>query len=52
MSEYKIKYLKILREQYNKGNMCRRDYRREVRQVRGQKSIFDFVRNLFLKLSY
>ncbi len=52
MSEYKIKYLKILRDQYNKGNMCRREYRREVRLVRGQKSIFDLLRNILLKLSY
>jgi hypothetical protein len=42
MSEYKIKYLKILREQYNKGN---------VGESIDVRSVWSVVRKVFLTYS-
>jgi len=47
MSDSKIKYLKVLKDQYNKGYIGRSQYRRELREVRGQKSFIDMIFKYF-----
>lgn len=43
MSDSKLKYLKVLKTQYNSGQITKYRYNRELRCVRNQKSRFDYL---------
>lgn len=46
MSDSKIKYLKILKEQYNKGYISKKQYQKELRKARGEKNVIEFIMGL------
>jgi hypothetical protein len=46
MSDSKIKYLKILKEQYNKGYISKKQYQKELRNSRGEKNAIEFIMGL------
>ena len=47
MKESKIKYLKILKSQYNTGRISKNKYDQEIIQCRGRRSFVEILLNIF-----